>query len=274
MAPWSFISAADPAPDYGPVGPATEIVRPGAVVWMDLLTGDVNKAASFYSEVFGWSFRFSPSRDYAYGTLNGVPVASIAAYEADMEDADGLWIPSISVTDVDAAMTAARSNGGSLVGPAEDLPGRGRYGLIEDSTGAAVMLLRASSGDPQRSEASGQWLWAELWSDDVGASKEFYGRVVGYGTVAVKDTEGQTYMVMGRDQQPHATLVEPPLPDVDPTWLGYLAVDDVNATVQAVEKAGGEVLLAPQKDGFNEDVAIVADPTGGVFALQQKEAGT
>ena len=50
-------------------------------------------------------------------------------------------------------------------------------------------------------------------------------------------------------------------------------VADVIATVKAVEKAGGEVLLAPQKDGFNDDVAIIADPTGGVFALQQKEAG-
>ena len=34
--------AAEPAPDFGPVGPATGIVRPGAVVWMDLLTGDVD----------------------------------------------------------------------------------------------------------------------------------------------------------------------------------------------------------------------------------------
>jgi hypothetical protein len=240
---------------------------------MDLLTGDVDRAASFYSEVFGWSFRFSPDRDYAYGTLNGVPVASIAAYEADMEEADGLWVPSISVMDVDMAATATRSNGGSLVGPPEELPGRGRCVLIEDSTGAAVMLLRAQSGDPQRSSASGQWLWTELWSDDVDKSKEFYRQVVGYGTVAVKNTTGQTFLVMGRDQQPYASLVETPLPDVDPTWLGYLAVDDVIATVKAVEKAGGEVLLAPQKDGFNDDVAIVADPTGGVFALQQKEAG-
>lgn len=272
LAPLSAATA-EPAPDYGPVGPTTEIVRPGAVVWMDLLTSDVEKAAAFYESVFDWSFRFSPERDYAYGALNGVPVASIAAYEGNLEDADGLWIPSISVSDVDEAMAVTRSNGGSLVGPPEDLPGRGRYALIEDPTGAAVMLLRAEGGDPHRSEAPNQWLWAELWTDDTAKATDFYEQVLGYRTVAVKDVEGQTFLVIGRDRQPYASVVKTPLPNVDPTWLAYLLVADVSATTNAVLEAGGAVLLAPQKDGFNDDIAIVADPTGGVFALQQKEAG-
>lgn len=273
LAPATPLSADETATDYGSVGPATEMVRPGAVVWMDLLTGDVDRAASFYSDVFDWSFRFSPDRDYAYGTLQGAPVASIAAYEEDLDEADGLWIPSISVSDVDAAMAAARSHGGKPIGPVEDLPGRGRYSLIEDDAGAAVMFLRAQSGDPEPSETSGQWLWTELWTSDVNASQNFYEQVVGYRTVAVKNTEGRTFIVMGRDQQPYASLVETPLPNVDPAWLGYLMVDDVHATIQSVVDAGGAVLLPPQKDGFNEDVAIVADPTGGVFAVQQRGAG-
>ena len=267
------VSAAEPLSDYGTVGQANGPVRPGAVVWMDLLTGDVDRAAAFYSEVFDWEFSFSPDRDYAYGMAGGRPVAAIAAYEEGLGQADGLWIPSISVPDVDKAMTAVKTHGGSLVGPPENLPGRGRYLLVEDPTGAAVMLLRAEGGDPGRSEKPNQWLWTELWTNDTGKAAGFYKKVVGYGTVDLKDTEGQTITVMGRDQQPHASMIKTPLPDVDPAWLAYLLVEDVNATVQAILAAGGEVLLAPQKDGFNDDVAIVADPTGGVFALQQKEAG-
>jgi predicted enzyme related to lactoylglutathione lyase len=267
------IAAAEPLSDYGPVVTPTEVVRPGAVVWMDLLTADVERAATFYTEVFEWEFSYSPDRSYAYGTVGGQPVAAIAAYEEEIGAADGLWIPSLSVPDVDQAMAAVKTNGGSLVGPPEELPGRGRYVLIEDPTGAAVMLLRAEGGDPGRSEIPNQWLWTELWTDDTGKATGFYKKVVGYGTVDLKDSEGHTITVLGRDQQPHASVVKTPLPDVDPAWLAYLLVEDVNATAQAIQKAGGEVLLAPQKDGFNDNVAIVADPTGGVFALQQKEAG-
>jgi hypothetical protein len=30
-----------------------------------------------------------------------------------------------------------------------------------------------------------------------------------------------------------------------------------------------QLLLPPQQDSLNNDVAIVSDPTGGVFALQE-----
>ena len=270
---FSATAAAETLDDYGSVGASEGVERPGAGVWMDLLTSDVARAADFYSEVFGWSFGFSPDRSYAHASIDGDPVAAIAAYEDGFGEADALWIPSLSVPDVDKAMAAAKAQGGSVVGPPESLPGRGRYVLIEDATGAAVMLLRAEGGDPARSDGPNQWLWAELWTDDTKKATGFYEQVLGYRTVTVKDTEGQSFMVMGRDQQPYASVVKTPLPDVDPTWLAYLQVDDVSATTNAVVKAGGAVLLAPEKDGFNDDIAIVADPTGGVFALQQKEAG-
>lgn len=265
-------AAAEPTDDYGNIGGSDGKQRPGAVVWMDLLTGDISRAADFYEEVFGWDFRFSGDRSYAYATVNGSPVAALATYEEEIGEADGLWIPSLSVPDVDKAMAMAKTQGGSVISPPEDLAGRGRYVLIEDSSGAAIMLLRADNGDPARTEAPNQWLWAELWTDDVDQSTRFYEQVIGYGTVAARNTEGQTFMIMGRDQQPHVSVVKAPLPDVDPTWLAYLMVENVVATVRAVEDAGGTILLAPQKDGFNDNVAIVSDPTGGVFALQQKEA--
>lgn len=265
-------SAAELTENYGTIGGSGGTERPGAVVWMDLLTGDIDRAAGFYEDVFGWDFRFSGDRSYAYATVKGSPVAALATYDKEIGDADSLWIPSLSVSDVNKAMTMAKTQGGSVISPPEDLAGRGRYVLIEDATGAAVMLLRGENGDPARTEASNQWLWAELWTDDVDQSTQFYEKVIGYGTVAAKDAEGQTFMIMGRDQEPHVSVVETPLPDVDPTWLAYLMVENVVATVRAVEKAGGTVLLAPQKDGFNDNVAIVSDPTGGVFALQQKEA--
>lgn len=269
------LAQAAPLTDYGPISTAAETTqRPGAVVWMDLLTDDVPVAVRFYSEVFGWDIEVSSGGEYAYAVLNGRPVASIVAYDEDVGDAEGLWIPSLSVPDVDEALRAVKTSGGAIIEPPEDLPGRGRYVLIEDPTGAVVMLLRAAGGDPERSERVNGWYWSELWTDDTVAAAAFYQAVVGYRTVSIKDSAGSQYDIMGRDSHPYASLVVTPLKDVQPNWLTYLLVDDVDATARAVLKAGGAVLVPPLKDGFNEDVAIIADPTGGVIALQQRKRGT
>jgi len=263
---------AAPLKDYGPITNDTHgIQRPGTVVWMDLLTDDVNAAVRFYRDVFGWDIETSPDGEYAYAELDGTPIASIVAYDPELGEAEGLWIPSLSVSDVDEAMTAVKNAGGTILEPPEDLPGRGRYLLIEDPTGAALMLLRASTGDPEHQERINGWHWNELWTDDTAAASEFYKKVVGYRTISFKDLEGNQHEVMGRDQRPYASLLKSPLPDVEPTWLAYVLVDDVDATARAALKAGGAVLVPPLKDGFNEDVAIIADPTGGVLALQQKK---
>lgn len=259
--------------DYGPVTNAgSGVQRPGTVVWMDLLTPDVRRAARFYSAVLGWKFEFSPEGDYAYGTLNGEPVASIVELRDDLEKAKGLWLPSIAVRDLKAAMNAVYSDGGSVLQGPEELPGRGRYALVEDPFGAVFMVLRAVTGDPRRSEVDGRWVWNELWTNDVDAAAGFYQSVFDYRLVSVTDGAGGVYRVMGRERTPLAGVVKLPLPKVEPTWLGYLQVEDVDATARQVLKAGGAVLVPPRRGGLNEDIAIVADPTGGVFALQQKEA--
>ena len=260
--------------DFGAIqNGSSSIQRPGTVVWMDLLTDDVDSAASFYEEVFDWQFEFNSDRDYAYAKHEGTPVAAISAYDEEVGEAEGLWLASIAVNDIESAVTRVEKSGGAIIESPEELPGRGRYILVEDPTGAAVVFLRANGGDPERSEVNGRWLWAELWTDDVEKATDFYEEVIGYKTVAVRDTGGSVFQVMGRNNNPHVSVVLAPLPDVEPTWLPYLQVADVDATARAILKAGGAVLLPPQKDGFNADVAIVADPTGGVFALQQKEGG-
>lgn len=264
---------ADAAEDYGPIASRpTGIERPGMVVWMDLLTDDVASAVRFYEDVFSWKFRLHPDGQFALATLAGKPVASIAAFDEGLGGSEGLWLASLSVSDVNEAMESVKANGGAVLEPPEDLPGRGRYVLVEDPTGAAVMLLRADGGDPGLRREAGRWVWAELWTDDVDAATTFYENVLGYRTVTVRDASGSEFRVMGRDQTPHASVVRSPLPGVAPNWLAYLLVDDVNATARRVLEAGGAVLMAPQKDGFNSDIAIVSDPTGGVFALQQREA--
>ena len=257
---------------FGPIWSSpTNQQRPGKLVWTDLLTAVVVKAKTCYERVFAWEFEFNEDSSYAYGRLDGAPVAAIALYEDDDTIANkGLWLTSIAVNDVDAAVDRVVTQGGEVVeGPAE-LPGRGRYSLVTDNRGAAVMLLRAQGGDPEESTSvSNSWAWVELWTDDVTASVQFYEQVLGYRSLIVMGSTGTAVHILGRDQQPRASILASPFKDVETNWLPYLLVDDVNATIHKVAENGGTILLPPQQGGLNNDVAIVSDPTGGVFALQE-----
>jgi predicted enzyme related to lactoylglutathione lyase len=50
------------------------------------------------------------------------------------------------------------------------------------------------------------------------------------------------------------------------SWLGYVGVDDVAATVASIGKAGGKVFMPTTVMPNVGTFAVTADPTGGVFA--------
>ena len=54
-----------------------------------------------------------------------------------------------------------------------------------------------------------------------------------------------------------------------PNWLPYLRVEDPAAMAARAESLGGRVILSPRPEIRGATVAIVADPTGGVVALQK-----
>jgi len=270
-----FTQTLSAAQTVGPVtSEATNKYYPGKVIWVDLVTNDVSGAANFYRQVFGWDITLNAEGSFAEASYQGQPVAAIAAYEDDAPDDEARWLISISVPDVDAASTKVLKHGGKVLEGPVDLPDRGRYALVSDTAGAISMLLQASGGDPADEEPTpNNWLWAELWTDDPGSAANFYTAVVGYESKTVRDKNGNDVMMLGRQGIARASVVETQFKDVEPNWLAYLLVDDIDKVLKSVEKHGGSIVLYAANDPKNADVAIVADPTGGVFALQQKEDG-
>jgi predicted enzyme related to lactoylglutathione lyase len=51
-----------------------------------------------------------------------------------------------------------------------------------------------------------------------------------------------------------------------PRWLGYVAVDDIDATATQIGRRGGAVLLPPTDSNIGR-VSVVADPQKATFAL-------
>jgi predicted enzyme related to lactoylglutathione lyase len=248
-------------------------VHNGKLVWVDLITTEPKKAAIFYTTVFDWQPQYFSDENYIELSHDGRVMSSVVFYEDEQTVAgDARWLVSISVKDVDVATRIAAENGGEIFESATDLPERGRYSVIGDAQGAVLMLLRATGGDPaDESPTLGEWGWAELWTDHPEEAVSFYQAIAGYNALRFPDSKGGERIVLGTDGKARATIVSLPWNDVKPNWIPYIPVANVADTMQRIVGAGGGVLVQSGGSGSAAAVAIVMDPTGGVFAIQQTE---
>jgi uncharacterized protein len=115
----------------------------------------------------------------------------------------------------------------------------------------------------------GRFAWYELLTTDVAAAGRFYGQVVGW---AVKDasTAELTYTVLTAGDVPVGGLMD--LPEegrrlgATPRWVGYVAVDDVDATAAQIRRLGGAILVPPTHTNIGR-ISVVADRQKATFAL-------
>jgi hypothetical protein len=244
---------------------------PGRFVWHDLVTDDVAAAKRFYGELFGWEYGSNPENErFTIITLNDKPIGGIILENtAERDLPTARWFSSVSVEDVDGAVEAARDRSAEIDIPPSDLPDRGRYSVLHDPQGAALVLLRATGGDPTTPAeyGAGEFLWTELWTRDASAAVSFYEAVLGYDSEFTGD-ETRRYFVMSRDGQPQAGIGQLPPVDADPAWLPYVAVGSVREIVERVPELGGEVILPPEAISRGS-AALIADPTGGIIAVQE-----
>ena len=111
--------------------------------------------------------------------------------------------------------------------------------------------------------------WYELLTTDVAAASDFYGKVVGWGATDASTPE-LAYTVLTAGDVPVGGLME--LPEegrrlgATPRWVGYVAVDDMDATATQIRRRGGTVLLPPTDSNIGR-VSVVADPQKATFAL-------
>jgi predicted enzyme related to lactoylglutathione lyase len=114
-----------------------------------------------------------------------------------------------------------------------------------------------------------RFAWYELLTTDVAAASDFYGKVVGWGATDASTPE-LAYTVLTAGEVPVGGLMD--LPEegrrlgATPRWLGYVVVDDIDATAGQIRRRGGAVLLPPTDSNIGR-VSVVADPQKATFAL-------
>src|SRR5262249_15476932 len=123
----------------------------------------------------------------------------------------------------------------------------------------------------QRMSSHARFAWYELLTTDVAAARSFYESVFGW-TARDAATSMFAYSVFNAGDAPVCGLMELPLEGrkigAAPRWVGYVAVDDLDFSVDRLRRLGGAVYVPPT-DTNTGRIAIVADPQGATLALAQ-----
>ena len=118
----------------------------------------------------------------------------------------------------------------------------------------------------------GDFIWYELMTGDPAAAKRFYDPVAGW-TIEAESSNPMDYrmidtgdglvggtMTLTREMTEHGAR---------PTWLGYIGVDDVDATAATIEEKGGKLLMPANDIPDVGRIAMVTDSQGNPFYIMR-----
>ena len=115
----------------------------------------------------------------------------------------------------------------------------------------------------------GRFAWYELITTDVAAAKAFYTDVVGWGAQDAS-TPALAYTLFTSEGTPVGGLMD--LPEdarkmgATPRWMGYVDVNDVDATADRIKRLGGAVYVPPTDSNIGR-ISVVADPQTTTLGL-------
>jgi len=260
--------AAGRLPAIEPRGPGLNI--PGSFPWFDLITDDLTASRVFYGAVFGWTFRSlgSGEMDYTVISLNGHPIGGMLV-PAGRRPVAARWLPLISVADPAVAARFTQLRGGKVLVAPADVPDRGIHAVLSDPQGAVFGVLHSSSGDPPDAPvADGDFFWVDLFTTDPAKAADFYSRLAGYDEYESPTAiRGVDRLVLAAAGYARAGIVPLPAPQLRPGWLPYVQVDNVGAALSRATHAGGRVVVAPSPGVLDGQLAVIADPRGGLIGI-------
>lgn len=245
----------------------------GTPCWVDLMASDLPAAINYYSDLFGWEGEPGPPEvgGYTVCTLKGRPVAGIGpAMAMDGQAAPPpAWTTYLAADDADAVAGRISKSGGQIVAPPMDVMSLGRMLVAVDPTGAAFGVWQARDFQgAQIVNEPGALVWNEANTTDPQAAKRFYDAAFGIKIEPMQGAEDYYYSLSVGDKVVGGMgqIGKETPKGVQPGWLAYFQVENVDSTTDTHVKAGGDVLQAPF-DMVAGRMAILRDPQGATFAI-------
>lgn len=227
----------------------------GRFCWYDLISLDPEKSLDFLGGLM--NVEGKPSPQYTELSVAGQSFGGLM--RKPDEQPPSAWVGYILVKSLTDSTHRAEELGARVHMRRIEVPNVGKFAFLEDPEGAFFYLFQASVKLSEPEMKPGMVCWHELHSRNPKVSAQFYGDLLGYKVV---DIGG--YQMLELNGKNVAGLV----PSTERSgWLFYFLVDSVRESAAQVVKLGGtEQKPVTEVPGFGE-MAVVADPTGAVFAL-------
>jgi predicted enzyme related to lactoylglutathione lyase len=121
----------------------------------------------------------------------------------------------------------------------------------------------------------GQFSWHELYATDVDAAFDFYNALFGWNRTESMDMGDMgVYQMYGIGEVSLGGMMKKPdeMPG-PPSWLYYVLVDDLDASVEKIKSGGGQVINGPMPIPGGDRIVQAMDPQGAMFAIHGKGGG-
>jgi uncharacterized protein len=120
---------------------------PNSFCWNELSTPDTAEAGDFYAGLFGWGKKTQDMGEMVYTSfMNGDrPVGGMYSPTPEMGPIPPNWMVYFAVDDTDAKVAKANELGANIIVPAADIPGTGRFAVIQDPQGAVFGIIKLNT---------------------------------------------------------------------------------------------------------------------------------
>ncbi|MFF0815265.1 VOC family protein [Rhodococcus sp. NPDC003318] len=250
----------------------------GVPCWVDLSAGDPTSAKDYYSRLLGWEFEDMPNPGggvYSMARLRGHSVGAVGGQPPGTpEGTPSHWNTYLAADDVAAVTAKVAGAGGHVVMGPDDVGDAGRMAFVADPTGAVVGLWEAGQHvGATLDKETGTLVWSELITPDPPAALEFYGTLVGLTSTSTDMPDGTAYTLMHAGGEDIGGCTTPRMPQIPPHWHVYFAADDPDTSAETSTAAGGSVKMDPFDVPGAGRIAVLADPSGGVFSVIRPDPG-
>ena len=245
-------------------------------VWYELMTTDAKAAATFYTNVVGWTAEPAgpPGMDYSIfkaGAANAAGLMTLPKEACDAGARPG-WMGYVGVDDLDAMLGRLVKAGGAVRMPATPIPGIGRFAVVADPHGAVFSLFEpGATGEEPPSPAAGtpgSIGWRELMAGDGEKAFDFYAGLFGWTRDVAMDMGPMgKYQLFAVDGQAVGAMMTKPAQVPIPHWGYYLRVAGIGPALERLKTGGAQVVNGPMEVPGGDWIVQAVDPQGAMFAL-------
>jgi len=147
--------------------------------------------------------------------------------------------------------------------------------LIGTIACGAFPELPAFQDPPTDVRYPGKLIWADLFTEEIEASTEFYTALFGWKAETI-GSDKESYTVFRLNGRPIAGMIYRPAFDQASskgTWLPYFSVENLSETLSVVTANGGRIDVAPHDFPNRGEQAIVRDNELALVGLMQTTHG-